>query len=82
MSVARARVYGQLDGAGGPVAGTVEIDREAGLFTVRPLRRRKTYTLPLATVATMVCQAIVRREVMERRAASKTKKRESAPRKS
>lgn len=82
MSIARAKVVGQLDGAGGPIAGTVEIDREAGLFTVRPLRRRKTYVLPLGAVATMVCQAIVRREVAEKRAAkSKGKKRRVAPRK-
>lgn len=73
MTVARFRVVAPLDCAGGAIPGTVEIDREAGLFVVRPLRRRKTYVLPLSAVATMVCQALVRREVAEERARRKGK---------
>lgn len=84
MSVARFKVLGQLDGAGGLMPGTVEIDREAGLFSVRPHGRRKKYTLPLGAVATMVCQIIVRQELAERRAAKgkgKAKKRVNPRRK-
>ncbi len=73
--VARFRVVAPLDGAGGASVGTVEIDRAAGLFSVRPLRRRKQYTLPLATVATMVCQALVRMELSEKRAAKRRQKK-------
>ncbi len=47
-------------------SGTVEIDRTAGLFSVRPKRRRRTYTLPLATVASIVVARIVKAEIAER----------------
>jgi hypothetical protein len=47
--------------------GTVSIDRERGLFTVRPLRRRRTYTLPLDAVASMVVGRVLRAEVLEAR---------------
>ena len=67
--VARFRVLAPLDMAGGAVAGTVEVDREAGTFSVRPLRRHRVYALPMAVVATMVCRAIVRAEEAEKRAA-------------
>lgn len=66
MSVAKFRVVGQLDGAGGMKEGTVEIDRATGTFRVRPLRSRTAYELPLKDVATWVCRqhqfAIVREE--------------------
>jgi hypothetical protein len=72
---ARFRVLGQLDMAGGYVAGTVEVDRDAATFGVRPLRRHRVYVLPLAVVATMVCQAIVRAELREKLARKRKGKR-------
>jgi hypothetical protein len=72
MSVARFTVYGTLDGAGGARPGTVEIDREAGIFRVRPYRSHTTYELPLSDVATWVCRqhqfAIVREEKRAKKA--------------
>jgi hypothetical protein len=66
MSVAKFRVVGQLDGAGGMKEGTVEIDRATGMMTVRPLRSRTAYELPLKDVATWLCRqhmfAVVREE--------------------
>lgn len=61
------RVCGRLDMASRPQYGTVTIEREAGLFHVRPLRRRRVYTLPLSAVAEIVVRSIVAAEVRERR---------------
>ena len=72
-----ARVIGTLDLAGGAGVGTVTIDRDAGLFVVRRLRSRRTFTLPLSTVATMVCQRIILAEVRERREAKKRAKKKN-----
>jgi hypothetical protein len=75
MSVARFKVFGQLDNAGRALAGTVMLDRAAGLFSVRPARRRRVYTLPLADVATMVCRRVLAGEVAEKkRAKAKARK--------
>lgn len=60
MSIARFKVSGQLDGAGGLRPGTIEIDREAGTITVRPKRSHTTYTMTLGEVATFVCVNIIR----------------------
>lgn len=72
---ARFPVVGQLDGAGGNTRGTVLIDRDAGTFSVRPLRRREMYTLPLSVVATMVCKAIILGKLREKRALNKKPKK-------
>jgi hypothetical protein len=74
MTVARFPVTGTLDGAGGRHKGTVLIDRDTGDFHVRPSRRRRLYTLPLSTVATMVCETIIRSELAEKRALKKAKR--------
>jgi hypothetical protein len=71
----RFPVVGRLDHASRLQAGTVIISRTSGIFTVRPYRRRRTYTLPLSTVAEIVCQRILRTELAERKAAKKAKKR-------
>jgi hypothetical protein len=55
-----------------PTEATVTIDRTHGLFTVRPKRRRRTFTLPLAAIASHVVHTIIRAEVAEKK---KTKKR-------
>lgn len=73
----RFRVAGRLDAASRLQDGTVTISRTAGTFSVRPLRRRRDYVLPLSTVAEMVCQRILRAELAERRAARKAKGRPS-----
>ena len=59
MRIARAKVEGSFDKAAGQQTATVEIDRDRGLFSVRPLRSRRVYTLPLATVAEIVCHRII-----------------------
>lgn len=74
MRLARFKVFGRLDGAGGAKAGTILIDRAAGLLHVRPLRRRRVYTMPLSMVADMVCQRILMNEVAEKRASRAKKK--------
>jgi hypothetical protein len=65
----RFRVVARLDLASRASVGTVTIDRGAGLFSVRPLRRRRVYELPLADVAAMVVRSIIAAEVRERRRA-------------
>jgi hypothetical protein len=75
MGVARFRVCGRLDMASRASFGTVTIDRGADLFSVRPLRRRRVYTLPLSTVAELVCRTIIAAEAREKRAAKKARRR-------
>lgn len=71
---AHFKVVGRLDQAGRFVPGKVTINRAAGLFTVRPNRRRRTYELPLSTVADMVVHRIIRAEVFAKRLAKAKKK--------
>lgn len=51
--------------------GTVIIDRVAGLFHVRPHKRRRVYTLPLGDVASIIVSKIIKSEVAKARAAKK-----------
>lgn len=69
------KVTGRFDIGGGLQTASVEIDRASGIVSVRPLRRRRTYSLPLAAVATWICQAIIRAEVRERRLATRGRRR-------
>lgn len=64
---ARIRVIGRFELASVPQDATVTIERGAGLFHVRPLRKRRVYTLPLATVAEIVVQRLIKAEVAEKR---------------
>jgi hypothetical protein len=73
MSIARFRVYGRMDRAGGGKAGTVEIDRGAETFAVRPHRSRRAYTVSLSLVADIVIEKILKAEVREKEAAKKKK---------
>lgn len=57
------RVSGRLDMAKRPSYGTVTIDRDRNLFSVRPLRRRRLYTLELSRVAEMVVHTIIIAEI-------------------
>ena len=70
----RFRVIGRLDAASRIQAGTVTISRTALMFAVRPLRRRRDYVLPLATVAEIVTQRIIKAELVERRLAKRHKR--------
>ena len=70
----RFRVVARLD-LSRPQEGTVEIDRGSGTLSVRPYRRRRVYTLPLATVAEIVVSRIIKAEVAEKRAARKSRRR-------
>jgi hypothetical protein len=72
MSVAKFKVYGTLDGAGGMKKGTFEIDRNTGVVTVRPYRSHTVYEALLNNLATTVCKqglGVVREEKKERKAA-------------
>lgn len=71
MSRSRFRVVARLDMASRATVGTVTIDRGGAvpLFSVRPLRRRRVYTVPLATVAEWVVRTLIAEEVRERRRA-------------
>lgn len=60
-----------LDMASRASVGTVTIDRGAGLISVRPLRRRRVYALPLADVASWIVRTIIAAEVRERRRAAR-----------
>lgn len=51
--------------------GTVTVERAVDLFVVRPLRRRRTYALPLSVVAQMVVERVVKRKLAEKKAAKK-----------
>jgi len=75
MTTARFPVYSRLDGAGGSQRGTVLIDRASGLVTVRPLRKKRTYTMPLAMVADLICARIITNELNEKKAAKKAAKK-------
>jgi hypothetical protein len=75
VSVARFRIEGRLEMASRPTAGTVIIDRTASLFSVRPLRRRRLYTLRLEDVASMVVRSIIASEVREKKAARRARRR-------
>lgn len=75
MSRAKFRVVGTFDMASAAQVATVTIDREISTFSVRPLHRKKTYTLPLAYVAAMVTRAIIQAELREKRAAKAAAKK-------
>jgi hypothetical protein len=72
MSRAIFRFYGRIDGA---TEGTVTIDRETDLVSVRPLRRRRVYELPLAWVANAVLSKVVKVELAEKRRLKPRRKR-------
>ena len=72
MSISRFKVSWRFDGTEG---GTVTIDRASNIIAVRPLRRHRTYALPLAFVAQLVCERIIKAEAQEKRAAAKARRR-------
>jgi len=74
VSLARFRVVARLEMASQASVGTVVIDRGAGLFSVRPLRRKRVSTLPLADVAAMVVRGIIAAEIRDTRAAKRARR--------
>lgn len=48
---------------GGAPSGSMEIDRDRGLATVRPLRSRQTYTLTLVELANIVVDRAVKKGI-------------------
>jgi hypothetical protein len=72
---AKFRVFGKLDRASGFTASTVVVDRATGEVSVRPLRKRKTYSMTLGEIATWVCQVNIKAEVREKLARRRGKKR-------
>jgi hypothetical protein len=62
---ARFRVFGSFDRPTSQQA-TVTVDRAAGLFSVRPYRSRRAYTVPLAAVAAVVVARLLKAEANER----------------
>lgn len=68
---AHFRVTAKMDNAGGTQQGTVTINRESGLVSVRPLRGRRTYTMRLSDIADIICQRVILHEVHEARKALK-----------
>lgn len=67
MTVARFPVQERFDMASSWQRGTVTVDRAARLFSVRVLRKRRVYTLPLDAVAQLVVRTIIVAEVREKR---------------
>lgn len=72
MGLARFPVYGRLDGA---TKGTVTIDRETGIVTVRPHRRRYEATVTLAWVAEVALFQRAKAIAAEKRRAKKAGRR-------
>lgn len=68
MSTARFRVYGRFNGVG---SATVTINRSTGIVSVRPLRRRRPYELPLSWAAEAIMWHVLKAEAAEKRAAKK-----------
>lgn len=64
MTTARFSIQWRFDGTD---QGTVSINRGAGTFSVRPHRRHKDYVLPLAEVAQIVAERIIKAEAFKKR---------------
>ncbi len=78
MRPAKFRVFGRFDSAGSPQEATVTVERDTKVFKVRPLRRRRSYDLDLATVAALVCQRVIIAEFRMKQAARSARRRKRA----
>lgn len=72
MSASHFPVYWRFDGTS---QGTVTIDRGSGTFAVRLYRRRRAYELPLAFVAQLIAERVMKAEAREKVAARKAKRK-------
>ena len=78
MRVARFKVIGKFTG-GGMKPATVSIDRSpAALFSVRPLRRKRVYELPLSAVAEYVVWHVTKVEIRDKKLAKQKARREKS----
>ena len=66
------RIKGRLEMASVEQEGKVTIDRGNNTFSVRPLRGRRAYILPLNDVAEMVVQKIIQAEARQEREPRRT----------
>ncbi len=71
---ARFRLYGPLNKAAGGTV-TITASGQVALVEVRPLRRRKVYTMTLQDVAEWVIFSNVRDELRQKRAARRGRSR-------
>jgi hypothetical protein len=71
---ARFQVIARLDGVR-TTRGTVTVERAVDLFVVRPLRRRRVYSMPLSQVAQIVVERVIKAEVAQRKAERKARRR-------
>jgi hypothetical protein len=68
MSLARFKVMGRFDKAGGaPIPATLVINRDNGVVTVRPLRRRHVYTGTLDSMVEMLVQRNIAANIAPKR---------------
>ncbi len=72
MRPARARITGSVDGCRG---ATITLERSQFLLVVRPLRRRRSYALPLARVAEWVVYTVVKAELADKAAQERERSR-------
>lgn len=70
--VARFRLVGRIDGVEGC---TVSISRGAQTFSVRPLRRKRAYTLPLMALAEYTLHTVAKGERLKAQAEKRRKRR-------
>lgn len=73
MTTAKFKVAWNFDGT---ASGTVLINREAGTFAVRPFHRKASYELPLAFVAQIVAERVIKAEILKKRLEKARKKKE------
>lgn len=64
MSKAVFRIYGRFNGQS---EATVTVDRANNLVTVRPLHFRKTYCLPLESIANNIILTCIKAEIREKK---------------
>ncbi len=74
MAIARFKTIGQFDQMY-MQQGTVEIDRNANLISVRPKGRRRTYTLPLSSVAEIIVWKVIKAEMVQKKREKANKKK-------
>jgi len=72
MSKSKFRVFGRFDGVN---EATVTIDRGPGTISVRPLRRKREYILPLSEIAIITMERIIKAEAREKMLARKAKRK-------
>lgn len=73
MSKTRIRIQANLEQPWKLQDATIEIDRGARTFTIRPLRSRRTYTMDLGTLSELIVRKHQIAEAAQLRAEKKRK---------